>query len=97
MYILLTCDVCSISCYFVIYIQLPCSYEVKAHVYVDLKFQELPKHKFRIYEKKSFNTCTFISTKLKIWDSVAYSATPYPLTLVPLQGLYLGLTGGYDP
>lgn len=40
MYILLTCDVCSISCYFVIYIQLPCSYEVKARVYVDLKFQE---------------------------------------------------------
>ena len=40
MYILLSCDVCSISCYFVIYIQLPFSYEVKAHVYVDLKFQE---------------------------------------------------------
>ena len=32
-----------------------------------------------------------------IWDSVAYSATPYPFTPVPLQGLYLRLTGGYDP
>ena len=42
--------------------------------------------------KKRFNT--FISTKSKMWRSVAHSATPPP---VPLQGLYLGLTGRLNP